>query len=153
MNEIKANLAERFLYNRYLIGKESNSKLLNGLKLPEFVALHGLHLKFADDDTLDRVYLKELAEEMDLPIPKTSEIVKALQAKGMVNWTFDGKGEDGTYVTITEKGERFLKDNKVYFEEFSEKIIERFGKERFEQFIGMMAEIEQITLEMRAEGV
>ena len=110
-------------------------------------------IKFEDDDTLDRVYLKEIAEEMDLPIPKTSEIVKALQAKGMVNWTFDGKGEDGTYVTITEKGENFLKDNKVYFEEFSEKIIERFGKERFEQFIGMMAEIEQITLEMRAEGV
>ena len=152
MNDITANLAERFLYNRYLIGKESNSKLLNGLKLPEFVALHGLHLKFEEDENLDRVYLKDLAAEMDLPIPKTSEIVKTLQAKGMVEWTFDGKGEDGTYVTITDKGNEFLKDNKVYFEEFSARIIERFGRERFEQFISMMAEIEHITVEMREEG-
>ena len=149
MNEKKATLAERFLYNRYLIGKEQNSKLLNGLKLPEFVALHGLHLRYEDDENFEKYYLREMAEDMDLPMPKASEIAKNLQAKGMVNWTFDGKGEDGTYITITEKGQDFLKGNHEYFEAFSDKVIEQFGRERFEQFIEMMSDLEKITHELR----
>ena len=65
-------------------------------------ALIWLLSKHMKDSGIEKIYLKDMVREMNLPLPKVTAIARSLQNKGLVTWTHDGNGEEGTYIMLTE---------------------------------------------------
>ena len=65
-------------------------------------ALIWLLSKHMKDSGSEKIYLKDMVREMNLPLPKVTAIARSLQNKGLVTWTHDGNGEEGTYIMLTE---------------------------------------------------
>ncbi|MGN0315613.1 MAG: hypothetical protein ACI4EG_12625 [Fusicatenibacter sp.] len=47
---------------------------------------------------------------MQLTMRQTSKMVEKLKDRGLVLWTYDGNGSEGTYVTVTETGEKLFRE-------------------------------------------
>lgn len=45
---------------------------------------------------------QKIAEILHLPVYKASKIIGNLRDRGLLQWTHDGDGSEGTYVVITE---------------------------------------------------
>ena len=65
-------------------------------------ALIWLLSKHTKDTGSEKIYLKDIVRELNLPMPKVSAIARSLQNKGLVRWTHDGNGEEGTYILLTD---------------------------------------------------
>ena len=63
-------------------------------------ALIWLLSKHTKDSGSEKIYLKDMVKELNLPLPKVTAIARSLQGKGLVRWTHDGNGEDGTYILL-----------------------------------------------------
>ena len=53
-------------------------------------ALIWLLSKHMKDSGIEKIYLKDMVREMNLPLPKVTAIARSLQNKGLVTWTHDG---------------------------------------------------------------
>lgn len=51
---------------------------------------------------------------MHLPIRRVSQMVKALKERGLLTWSHDRDGSEGTYVTITESGKSYWQKRKKH---------------------------------------
>ena len=58
-------------------------------------ALIWLLSKHMKDSGSEKIYLKDMVREMNLPLPKVTAIARSLQNKGLVTWTHDGNGKRG----------------------------------------------------------
>ncbi|MGO5313147.1 hypothetical protein ACTQ1O_01885 [Bilifractor sp. LCP21S3_A7] len=146
------DLAEKFIYSRYIVGKEQNQKFLHNLKMPEYLALHIVreYVKDLPEDNR-KMYLNVLSEKLELPINETSHVAEALKNRGYVTWTFDGKGNGGTYLNITQRGLDMLADNEKRVDKFTKKVVNRFGLDRMLQFMEMSSELSRIMKDEREE--
>ena len=146
------DLAEKFIYSRYIVGKEQNQKFLHNLKMPEYLALHIVreYVKDLPEDNR-KMYLNVLSEKLELPINETSHVAEALKNRGYVTWTFDGKGNGGTYLNITQRGLDMLADNEKRVDAFTKKVVNRFGLDRMLQFMEMSSELSRIMKDEREE--
>ena len=59
-------------------------------------------------------------------------------------WSHDGNGSEGTYVTITEAGEKLLEQQQVLFKDYYGRVIKKFGKENLIQLLNMMKQLETV---------
>ena len=73
--------------------------------------------------------MKDLAEKMQMTIRQTSKMVGNLRDRGLLLWSHDGNGSEGTYVTITESGKKLLKNQEQILRDYYGKVIEKYGKE------------------------
>jgi len=144
------DLTEQLIYCRYILGKEQNQKFLHNLKMPEYLALHIIRDYVKElPESEKKMYLNVLADKLELPINETSHIAETLKNRGFITWTFDGKGTKGTYVNITKRGLDMLEDNEKRVEDFTFKVVNRFGHDRMLQFLEMSAEISRIMKDER----
>ena len=77
-----------------------------------------------------------------------SKMVEKLRDAGYVVWSHDGNGSEGTYVTITESGQRMLKSQEEILKEYYGKVFETFGKDNLIQLLSLMKQLETV---MRSE--
>ena len=91
-------------------------------------ALIWLLSKHTKDTGSEKIYLKDIVRELNLPMPKVSAIARSLQNKGLVRWTHDGNGEEGPYILLTDTA---------------------YGEEKFLHLLGEIAQLEEI---MRQEA-
>ena len=139
------DLIHEFIYHKYLINGERMLQHFRDLNTPEYIALHVIQ-RIAEDhlNDGDRVYLKDISEDMELPISRMSEIAGKLRDKGLIIWEHDGDGNDGTYVRITDSGYELVRSQDKKLRNYYGKVIEEYGEENMIELLKMMKRLEKV---------
>lgn len=149
-------LSNELTYRAYIMNRDQIWKHLSGLSMREYIALHRItELGRSAEIYSGRIYLKELAESMRLSIRQTSKMAGGLRDRGLVSWSHDGNGSDGTYLAITESGQELLHKNEELLKDYYGRVIEKFGKENLIQLLQMMKQLDTVMeseLEEAKEG-
>lgn len=152
-NKEMTELSNELAYRKFLFNQERVRDLFKKLSIAEYLALHIImEMEEKNDIYSGRTYLKDLAERMQQPIRKTSNMVGSLKEKGLLVWAHDGDGSEGTYVTITETGKKLLVDEEKNLKDYYGRIIEKFGKENLIQMLKLMKQLETV-ISAEIEGV
>lgn len=73
---------------------------------------------------------------------QTSKMIGDMRDRGLLIWSHDGNGSEGTYVTITPAGEEKLQEQEAVLKKFYGSVIESFGTEKLIQLLQLMQELE-----------
>ena len=134
-------LAYDLTYQRYLLNKDKTNYLFNDLSVGDYVVLHTV-LCFED-----KAYLEKLGEKLNLSISKMSNVATNLKNRGLVIWSHDGDGSEGTYLTVTETGLKLMDKQEDKLKNYYERVINRFGLKNTVDLIGKMTALETIMEE------
>ena len=134
-------LAYDLTYQRYLLNKDKANYLFNDLSVGDYVVLHTV-LCFED-----KAYLEKLGEKLNLSISKMSNVATNLKNRGLVTWSHDGDGSEGTYLTVTETGLKLMDKQEDKLKNYYERVINRFGLKNTVDLIGKMTALETIMEE------
>ena len=138
-------LSNELMYRRYLLNKDQLRSFFKELSIPDYIALHIIQETEEFTEIYEgRTYLKDLAEKMQMTIRQTSKLVGNLRDRGLLLWSHDGNGSEGTYVTITESGKKLLKNQEQILRDYYGKVIEKYGKENLIQLLRLMKELETV---------
>lgn len=135
-------------YHASSLGHDAFQKLFHKMSATEYTSMWLLY-HYAQDTGAEKIYLKDIAQQMDLPMPKVSKLVKDLKSKGFVHWTHDGAGEDGTYIQFTDSFLDSAQEQKQRLSNYYTRVIEAFGEESFLHLLADLAKLEEI---MRLEA-
>lgn len=108
--------------------------------------------KHTQDTGSEKIYLKDMVRELNLPLPKVTAIARSLQSKGLVRWTHDGNGEEGTYILLTETALTSVQARRQTLRRYHQRVVAAFGEDRFLHLLGEIAQLEEI-LRQEAEKV
>ena len=101
IKEPMKELAHEITYRRYILSKNDSKNVFREVNIAEYITLHYLCERVESDSIYSgRVYLSEISEKLNLPIRKTSKLIRDMNGKNLVNWDHDGDGKDGTYVFL-----------------------------------------------------
>ena len=143
-NEI-GELSNEHTYRSYLMNKDKIRELFRKVSITEYIALYKIAFQEESESLYSgKTYLKDLAEKMELSIQQTSQMVEGLQDRGLVLWSHDGDGSEGTYVRITENGQKLFKEQEDVLKAYYEKVIAKFGKEKLIQLLQLMKELDTV---------
>ena len=134
-------LAYDLTYQRYLLNKDKANYLFNDLSVGDYVVLHTV-LCFED-----KAYLEKLGEKLNLSISKMSNVATNLKNRGLVIWSHDGDGSEGTYLTVTETGLKLMDKQEDKLKNYYERVINRFGLKNTVDLIGKRTALETIMEE------
>lgn len=134
-------LAYDLTYQRYLLNKDKANYLFNDLSVGDYVVLHTV-LCFED-----KAYLEKVGEKLNLSISKMSNVATNLKNRGLVIWSHDGDGSEGTYLTVTETGLKLMDKQEDKLKNYYERVINRFGLKNTVDLIGKMTALETIMEE------
>lgn len=138
-------LSNELTYRRYLMNKGQIREFFKKMSIPEYIALHNIALDEEMSSIYEgRTYLKELSEKMELTMRQTSKMIGELRDKGLVTWSHDGNGSEGTYVTITENGQALLREQEEILKKYYGNVIEKFGKDNLIRLLQLMKQLETI---------
>lgn len=148
MEKDLTTLANEITYRKYLLEKVNVKKLFSEITVLNYNAMQSI-LKFnkKKENVNDRIYLRELSEELKIPISRVSKMISELQDNGMVRWKHEGKGEQGTYIEITDRGIAAVKKQQDILKSFYGTIVNRYGTDKFVQMLDMVKELEDIMTE------
>lgn len=96
-------LSNEITYHRYMLSHKKAESLYRDISMSEYIAL-----KHISEHKGEKLYLKEIADELEITVQKASKGVRRLRDRGLITWEHDGNGSDGTYVAITETGAKVL---------------------------------------------
>ena len=155
-NEI-TELSSELTYRNYLMNKGKVRDLFHEISIPEYIILHIIAAENENAPGCSgRVYLKDLAEKMQLKIQQASRMVGSLNDRGLLLWSHDGNGSEGTYVTITECGRTLLNEQEQRMKEYYGRVIGKFGKENLIELLRLTKQLDTIMgseiEEMEAEN-
>lgn len=138
-------LANEFTYHRYLLNDSHTRRHLKELNISEYIALRIIS-DTAENDSIygGKTYLKDLSDKMQVSMRSISNIIANLRDKGLVKWSHDGDGNDGTYVVITDSGITMMKNQEQNLKNYYERVIERFGHDNMVKLIHLMKDLETV---------
>lgn len=110
------------------------------MSIQNYIAMH-----IIEELGKEKVYLKDIAQKMQLTIPQVSKLAAALQESGLIHWSHEGDGSDGTFVTITRNGDKVFTQQKAFLEDFYSRVIEKFGIEKVQEMLKLMEEFENLV--------
>ena len=133
-----AKFSHELTYFRYLMNNGVVRNFFKELGVPEYIILHNLSV------TDEKMYLKDLSEKMKLSVRQVSNLVTGLRDRGLLAWSHDGDGSDGTYVSITEAGEKVLTEHNTKLFEYYGKVIDKYGKDSLIELLQLMQKLEVV---------
>ncbi len=149
MNDLSSELT----YHRYMFNQVQITTFFKEISVPEYIALHCISGSISKNGAgAGKTYLKDIANELHLSIPKTSKMIGELRDKGLISWGHDGNGEDGTYVAITQSGAELMKRQESTLRDYYGRVIEKFGEEKLVSLFGLMKELENVMDHELNEG-
>lgn len=95
----------------------------------------------------EKIYLKDISEKLNLPMNRVSQAIRKLEERGLIQWKYDGKGEDGTYIIITAIGSDTAEEQRHTIQEMHQRVIKKFGKDKFAEWQKLTAELEEVMNE------
>lgn len=130
-----------------IVNKAHN--LFSELTVSEYIALHSI-LKATSDiaDEDNKAYLKDLADNLEVSIHSMSKMAGDLKSRGLVSWSHDGDGSDGTYISLTDLGVKSMYRQEEILNEYYSKVIDKFGRDNL---INLLRQIEKLEEIMDAE--
>ena len=135
-------LGNELTTRRYLFNKVQVSKVLSA---SDYIALRIIMDTEKSEDIYEgKTYLKDISERMQLSIRQTSRMIGGLKERGLINWSHDGNGSEGTYVTITTGGRELFRQQETVVKEFYGKVIEKFGADNMVQLLNLMKQLETL---------
>lgn len=138
-------LSHELTYHKYLLNNDKIRSFFQKLSIPEYLAMHIIkESEQTDDIYAGRTYLKDIADKMQRSVRQTSRMVKTLQERGLVAWSHDGDGSEGTYVTITDSGKKMLAEEEDMLKQYYRRVFARFGKENLMQLLTLMRQLESV---------
>ena len=112
-------------------------------------ALIWLLSKHTKDTGSDKIYLKDMVRELGLPMDKVSAIARSLQSKGLVRWTHDGNGQEGTYILLTDTAITSVQAKRQALRDYHQRVVAADGEAKFLHLLGEITQLEEI---MRQEA-
>ena len=147
--ETMKELAHEITYRRYLLSKDDAKFMLKDINIAEYIVLHYMcENKECNSIYSDRIYLSEISEKLNLPIRKTSKLIREMNGKNLVSWDHDGDGKAGTYVTITDHGKAVFEETDNKLRDFYSRVLQNFGRDKIVQLLQLMKEFDSV---MRTE--
>ncbi len=147
-------LSHELTYHRYMLNQGQVRGLFQNITIPEYIALHYiLHSITEKGSGTNKAYLQDVANELRLPLSRASRMVGNLRDKGLVSWSHDGNGSEGTYITITDSGVRLLEKQEARLKDYYGRVAEKFGEENMVTLLKLMIQLERVMdSEMDSEG-
>lgn len=143
-NEV-TELSNELTYRHYLMDKGRLHELFQEMTIPEYIALQ---IIVSEHDSAGvcsgKIYLKDLSGKMQLTIRQASKMMSELKDKGLILWSHDGDGSEGTYVAITERGKKLFAEQEQILKQYYGNVIEKFGKQNLINLIQLMKQLESI---------
>lgn len=140
-----AKLAYELTYHRYLMNKGKARNLFIELEISEYIALHSIARVASDkNDLSQKTYLSDLAEHLGMSISGVSKMITRLKDRGLVLWSHDGDGSEGTYVVITESGINAMSQQEKILSDYYSRVIDKFGHDNLIQLLQQMEKLEEI---------
>lgn len=146
-------LAYAMTRQRYLLNRDIVHDLFTELSLSDYIALHSIAEAASGQGTEPgKNYLKDLAEHLEMPMPKTSKMIRKLHERGLVFWSHSGDGRDGTYVVITDSGVRAMERQANILNAYYSRVIEAFGYENLKNLLEQISRLEDVMNEVFTKG-
>lgn len=140
-----AKLAYELTYHRYLMNKGKARNLFIELEISEYIALHSIARVASDkNDLSQKTYLSDLAEHLEMSISGVSKMITRLKDRGLVLWSHDGDGSEGTYVVITKSGINAMSQQEKILSDYYSRVIDKFGHDNLIQLLQQMEKLEEI---------
>ena len=139
-------ISNELTYRRYLMNRGKVRDLFQKLSLREYVALYIMIPESENCQDADgKIYLKDLADKMELTVRRTSKMIEKLSDGGLVRWSYDGNGSRGTYVKISEKGKKRFQEQESILKQCYEKVMDKFGKDNLILLLQLMKQFDVLV--------
>lgn len=132
----------------FVMEKNSEESLFNIVDRADYLMLRYIDIcrqKYPDQN---RVYLVNLANEMEVPISEISKAATHLQDRNYVTWKTDESGRM-TYVEITDLARSRMSAQKKRIERMKEKVMESISDEDLATTIRTMEKVAELVKEIR----
>lgn len=137
------NTVNKLIIDQYYENQNEIRDFFDRTTMNEYVALK----EISNHCPGDKIYLKDLADAMQISYQKLSETIAPLSDKGYVTWTHDGHGENGTYLIITQDGLDLLESQEAYLKDFYSRVIQIYGKDKLFQLLSLIKELQDVVKE------
>lgn len=137
-------LSHEVTYRRFRINNDRVGRVFHILSISEYIALYAIMKSISQTEQEHKIFLKDIASEMDIPLGHASKIARNLKDKGYIIWTHEGTGNEGTYIEVTESGIRNLTEQERILKEYYQNIINQIGQEKLMQWLLLTQEIETV---------
>jgi DNA-binding MarR family transcriptional regulator len=142
-------LAYAMTRQRYLLNRDIVHDLFTELSLSDYIALHSIAEAAGQGAEAEQTYLRDLAERLEMPMPKTSKMIRKLHERGLVFWSHSGDGRDGTYVVITDSGLRAMERQANILNAYYSRA---FGCENLKSLLEQISRLEDVMNEVFTKG-
>ncbi|MEE1313438.1 MAG: hypothetical protein UHS41_06890 [Lachnospiraceae bacterium] len=127
--------------------KKTLEKLFSQISVIDYAAMWIIARLMEYEDHKGKLYLNEISSELQIPMKEVTKIVQNLTNRGLVSWTHDGDGSEGTYIQITDNGSESVEEQQHTLHDFYIRVVKRFGKDKFMMMVSLVGEFEQIMSE------
>ncbi len=138
MAEYQRNLGEDFFLNRL-----NMEQVFAFIDQTDSFWLYHIERCAAEADS-ERVYLSDLAEEMDVSVSVASKSIRTLSERGYVLWKTDEKRER-TYVSLTTRAKELMASQRQWLSDAYEKVVCTIPREDLDITMSTMAKIRTIV--------
>lgn len=102
-------------------------------------------------ETEKSVSAGEISQFMNVSTARVAVLLRKMTEKGLIDRTGDPDDARKSMISLSEKGREIMEKHRESFLVFFSSVIERMGKERFEEFISMSEELRD-ALEAEADS-
>ena len=143
-SKIKNDIFDRFLE---LSDVSSVFKVLSRI---EYILLRKLIRKADNGDGSGKVFLEEIKKDLNIPMPKVSEMVQAMNDEGLLLWKLDSVTKK-TYIEITDKGREKCTLQREGMKKISERIDNELDSNEKDAIFNCLGKLGRIINEERGE--
>ena len=134
------DLSNEILFSRILLDRNSLNWLLKDM-------LPGEYMILVMTGKMEKAYLRSLEYLTKYNMPSISKLAGRLKNKGLVIWTHDGDGSEGTYLMLTDTGKARLQEMEEITARHYARVIDHFGEEKMREFTSMARRIAELLKE------
>lgn len=127
-------------------GKRFTDRVFKNIPMEIFMMIWLLHRRLGFNAS-EKLYLKDIARELDIPVSRASFMCRTLQDQGLVSWKHDGTGEGGTYIQFNEDAWEDTQNQIEVLDTLFHNVITAYGPDRFETFLKEFGELEEVLNE------
>ena len=131
----------------FFLDEMGAEKVFRYLERADFMLLIYIE-RLCEDSEDGRVYLKDLAKEMDVTMSVLSKMITSMQDKGYVSWKTSEK-KSGTYVQLTNRAKNKIKQERDYMRELFTKIRRAIPADELETTMTTVSKISEIARKSR----
>ena len=131
----------------FFLDEMGAEKVFRYLERADFMLLIYIE-RLCENSEDGRVYLKDLAKEMDVTMSVLSKMITSMQDKGYVSWK-TSETKSGTYVQLTNRAKNKIKQERDYMRELFTKIRRAIPADELETTMATVSKISEIARKSR----